>query len=121
MTVAAPPRRPRLPPVDPEALFAEARRHRRQRRLRLAAVALAVVAAGAGLRWALGHGTGDSSAANGGRAAAAGRDKLVMLVVDASGSMRAHDVKPSRRCEWRAHVLCRWFACWLPMVPSCAH
>jgi Ca-activated chloride channel family protein len=100
MTLAPPPVPPRRPPApDPELLFDEARRHRRRRRARLAAlVAAGLVAAGAA--WvALGGGStgrlGGAGAAHH-RAAAASRTKVVVLVVDVSGSMRANDVKPTR-------------------------
>jgi Ca-activated chloride channel family protein len=93
LTVAAPPRPPRR--LEPEALFEEARRHRRQRRLRLVTVVLVLLAAGAGAYAALSDGASHATA-GGGRAAAAGKDVAVVLLVDVSGSMRASDVKPTR-------------------------
>lgn len=97
MTVSSPPRAPTAPRLDPEALFAEARHHRRQRRIRLAAVSIAVAAAGAGLYWGLAGAPARGNAAASGATAAAGRpDKVVILLVDVSGSMAANDLKPTR-------------------------
>src|SRR5438128_1119677 len=95
MTVAAPPRPPRLD--EPEALFEEARQHRRQRRLRALVIALVVLAGGGGAYAVLDGGTTHSaSGQSGNRAAAPGGETTVVLLVDISGSMRASDIGPTR-------------------------
>lgn len=96
MTVATPPRLPGSPRVDPEALFAEARRHRRQRRMRLAALAITLAAAAAGVYWAMAGGAARSSGTVGAPAIAAEPSQVVILLVDVSGSMAANDLKPTR-------------------------
>jgi Ca-activated chloride channel homolog len=95
MIVAAPPKPPRKPTGDPQALFAEARRHRRQRRLRLAGLVLLLLALGGGA-YGVVNSDGAGSGSGGGDRLAAGGTRTIVLLVDVSGSMRADDVKPSR-------------------------
>jgi Ca-activated chloride channel family protein len=97
MTTITPPQGPAAPPSgDPEALFAEARRHRRQRRMRLLAYVLALAALAVGAYLVLDHGAAGVGAADRGAAAAPSAVRTVVLLVDVSGSMRSNDVKPTR-------------------------
>jgi Ca-activated chloride channel homolog len=84
------------PAPDPEALFAEARRHRRQRRLRLVAILVALLGLAGGIYVALGDGATRNGVSPGGGAAGAAPVKTVVLLVDVSGSMRSSDVRPTR-------------------------
>jgi Ca-activated chloride channel family protein len=94
MTVAAPPRPPSQ--HEPDALFEEARQHRRRRYARVAAM-VALGLAAAGLTYAVfGRGTNRATGSTGAVAAAAPSVKVVVLLVDVSGSMRADDVRPTR-------------------------
>jgi Ca-activated chloride channel family protein len=112
MTTVTPPRGPVAPSGDPEALFAEARRHRRQRRLRLLAYVLVLAALAAGAYVVLGHGAAGVGAADHGAAAGQSGVRTVVLLVDVSGSMRADDVKPTRLAAAKAAM--RTFVARLP-------
>jgi Ca-activated chloride channel family protein len=83
---------------DPEALFEEARRRQRRRQVRLLALAGAALAVGLAAYLVLAV-TAHSSATGGSgvaAVAAAPRTRLVVVLVDVSGSMKATDVAPNR-------------------------
>ncbi len=99
MAVVAPPRAaPPLAGGEAEALFEEARRRQRRRRTRIAVVALAALAAGIAVYsvFAVTARSSGAGAGAGGRAGAVPHTRLVVVLVDVSGSMRATDVAPTR-------------------------
>src|SRR5579862_5986173 len=84
--------------ADPEALFQEARQRQRRRQLRLTALAAFAVVVGLGVYAVLAvtaHSSGTGSRAAG-AIVAAPKTRLVVVLVDVSGSMRATDVAPNR-------------------------
>src|SRR5579862_9010873 len=98
MSVVVPPPLQPVADGETEALFEEARRRQRQRRTRIAAVALGALAAGIGIYaiFAVTARSSGTSAGAAGGAVAVPHTRLVVVLVDVSGSMRANDVAPTR-------------------------